>query len=209
MAHIGYARVSMLDQDLSLQLDALAAASVRKGVRGPRLGRARRPRRSRAARDYVRDAEVLVVWKLGRLGRNLPHRIETVTALERRGVGFRSLTGTIDTTTRGGRLVFHLFAALGQFERDLIQERTRAGLTAAAARGRAGGRKPAVTDDKLRRARAQCQGTDRARGRHAREGRQDGALQGTQGRAGLISGAVITHSRRQMALGASVRRVGG
>ena len=79
--------------------------------------------------------------------------IETVSALERRGVGFHSLTETIDTTTPGGRLVFHLFAALGQFERDLIQERTRAGLAAAAARGRKGGRKPTVTDDKLRRAR--------------------------------------------------------
>ena len=96
---------------------------------------------------------MLVTWKLDRLGRSLPHLIETVAALERRGVGFRSLTEAIDTTTPGGRLVFHLFAALGQFERDLIRERTRAGLAAAAARGRRGGRQPVVTAEKLRRAR--------------------------------------------------------
>ncbi len=106
-----------------------------------------------AALDYVRDGEVLVVWKLDRLGRSLPHLIETVTELAKRGVGFRSLTEAIDTTTPGGRLIFHIFGALGQFERDLIQERTRAGLAAAAARGRKGGRKPAITEDKLRRAR--------------------------------------------------------
>ena len=96
---------------------------------------------------------MLVVWTLDRLGRSLPHLIETVTALEGRGVGFRSLTETIDTTTPGGRLIFHIFGALGQFERDLIRERTRAGLDAAVARGRRGGRKPVVTEEKLRRAR--------------------------------------------------------
>lgn len=85
------------------------------------------------------------------MGRSLPHLIEAVAALERRGVGFRSLTEAIDTTP-GGRLVFHLFAALGQFERDLIRERTRAGLAAAAACGRTGGRRPVVTEEKLRRA---------------------------------------------------------
>jgi DNA invertase Pin-like site-specific DNA recombinase len=94
--------------------------------------------------DYVRDSDVLIVWKLDRLGRSLPHLIEIVTSLATRGVGFRSITEAIDTTTPGGRLVFHLFGALGQFERDLIQERTRAGLVAAAARGRKGGRKPAI-----------------------------------------------------------------
>jgi len=106
-----------------------------------------------AALDYMRGGEVLVVWKLDRLGRSLPHLIETVTALSMRGVGFRSLTEAIDTTTSGGRLIFHIFGALGQFERDLIQERTRAGFVAAAARGRKGGRKPVITDDKLKRAR--------------------------------------------------------
>lgn len=106
------------------------------------------------ALSYVRDGDVLIVWKLDRLGRSLPHLIETVTALERKGVGFRSLTEAIDTTTPGGRLIFHMFGALGEFERDLIRERTRAGLAAAVARGRKGGRKPVVGPDALIRAKA-------------------------------------------------------
>ena len=112
MANIGYARVSTQDQDLSLQLDALAAAGCGRvfedrasGAQADRAG-------LRAALDYVRDGEVLVVWKLDRLGRSLPHLIETVTELAKRGVGFRSLTEAIDTTTPGGRLVFHIFGAL-------------------------------------------------------------------------------------------------
>lgn len=154
MVQVGYARVSTLDQDPALQLDALIAAGCAKvfedrasGVRTDRAG-------LQAALDYVRVGDVLVTWKLDRLGRNLPHLIETVTALETRGVGFRSITEAIDTTTPGGRLVFHLFAALGQFERDLIRERTRAGLAAATARGRPGGRKRVITPEKLQRARA-------------------------------------------------------
>jgi DNA invertase Pin-like site-specific DNA recombinase len=152
MALVGYARVSTLDQDPALQRDALAAAGCVKlfedrasGVREDRPGLAQ-------TLAFLRDGDVLVVWKLDRLGRSLPHLVETVAALAARGVGFRSLTEAIDTTTAGGRLVFHLFAALGQFEHDLIRERTMAGLTAAAARGRKGGRRPVVTDDKLRRA---------------------------------------------------------
>ena len=153
MAHVGYARVSTLDQDPALQLDALASAGCTKvfedrasGARADRAG-------LQSALEYVRDGDVLIVWKLDRLGRTLRHLIERVTTLEKRGVGFRSITEAIDTTTSGGRLVFHLFGALGQFERDLIQERTRAGLTAAAARGRKGGRKPVVVPEKLERAR--------------------------------------------------------
>ena len=153
-ANVGYARVSILDQDLSLQLDALAAAGCLKvfedhasGVRVDRVG-------LQAALDYMRDGAVLVVWKLDRLGRSLPHLIETVTDLAKRGVGFRSLTEATDTTTPGGRLILHIFGALGQFERDLIAERTRAGIAAAAARGRKGGRKPVITEDKLKRARS-------------------------------------------------------
>lgn len=96
---------------------------------------------------------MLAVWRLDRLGRSLPRLIETISVLEAGGVGFRSLTESIDTTTSGGRLIFHVFGALGQFERDLIRERTKAGLTAAAARGRKGGRKPLITADKLQRAR--------------------------------------------------------
>jgi DNA invertase Pin-like site-specific DNA recombinase len=153
LAHVGYARVSTLDQNPALQLDALVSAGCMKvfedrasGARADRAG-------LRSALEYVRDGDVLIVWKLDRLGRSLPHLIETVTTLEERGVGFRSITEAIDTTTAGGKLVFHLFGALGQFERDLIQERTRAGLTAAAARGRRGGRKPVVTEERLKRAR--------------------------------------------------------
>ena len=104
------------------------------------------------ALEYLRDGDVLVVWRLDRLGRSLPHLIEVIGALEARGVGFRSLTESIDTTTSGGRLIFHVFGALGQFERDLIRDRTKAGLAAAAARGRKGGRKPVVSNEKLQRA---------------------------------------------------------
>ncbi|CAO3459875.1 Phage DNA invertase [Azospirillum argentinense] len=153
MAAIGYARVSTADQDPALQLDALTKAGCARvfadkasGAKTDRPGLV-------AALAFVREGDVLVVWKLDRLGRSLPHLIETVNALEERGVGFRSLTETIDTTTPGGRLIFHIFGALGQFERDLIRERTRAGLDAAVARGRRGGRKPVVTEEKLRRAR--------------------------------------------------------
>lgn len=153
LANIGYARVSTADQDPALQHDALAAAGCTKtfedrasGARADRAG-------LQSALEYVREGDVLVVWKLDRLGRSLPHLIQTVTSLADRGVGFRSITEAIETTTPGGRLVFHLFGALGQFERDLIQERTRAGLAAAAARGRKGGRKPAITEEKLKRAR--------------------------------------------------------
>ena len=151
--NVGYARVSTIDQDPTLQLDALAAAGCAKvfedrasGARADRAG-------LRSALEYVRDGDVLIVWKLDRLGRSLPHLIETMTSRATRGVGFRSITEAIDTTTPGGRLVFHLFGALGEFERDLIQERTRAGLAAAVARGRKGGRKPVVTSEKLKLAR--------------------------------------------------------
>lgn len=155
MVSIGYARVSTQDQDSALQLDALRTAGCAKTFKDRASGaRADRPG-LRQALDCVRDGDVLVVWKLDRLGRSLPHLIETVGGLEQRGVGFRSITEAIDTTTPGGgRLVFHLFGALGQFERDLIRERTRAGLDAAAARGRKGGRKAVVTAEKLERARA-------------------------------------------------------
>ena len=153
LAHVGYARVSTLDQDPALQLDALTAAGCGKVFEDRASGaRTDRPGLQKAL-DYAREGDVLIVWKLDRLGRSLPHLIETVSALEKRAVGFRSLTEAIDTTTPGGRLVFHLFGALGQFERDLIRERTRAGLAAAEARGRKGGRKPVITADKLKRAR--------------------------------------------------------
>lgn len=153
MALIGYARVSTAEQDTALQTDALHKAGCERVFEDTASGaKADRPGLADAL-AYLRDGDVLVVWRLDRLGRSLPHLIETVSKLEARGVGFRSLTENIDTTTPGGRLIFHVFGALGQFERDLIRERTKAGLTAAAARGRKGGRRPVVTADKLQRAR--------------------------------------------------------
>ena len=153
MALIGYARVSTAEQDTALQVDALRKAGCERVFEDTASGaKADRPGLADAL-AYLRDGDVLAVWRLDRLGRSLPHLIETIAALEARGVGFRSLTEAIDTTTPGGRLIFHVFGALGQFERDLIRERTKAGLTAAAARGRKGGRKPVVTADKLQRAR--------------------------------------------------------
>ncbi|KPX12500.1 hypothetical protein ALO71_200019 [Pseudomonas amygdali pv. dendropanacis] len=153
MALIGYARVSTAEQDTALQTDALHKAGCEQvfedavsGVKADRPGLA-------AALAFLRTGDVLAVWRLDRLGRSLPHLIEVIGRLEARDVGFRSLTESIDTTTSGGRLIFHVFGALGQFERDLIRDRTKAGLAAAAARGRKGGRKPVVTADKLKRAR--------------------------------------------------------
>ncbi|MCA6220472.1 recombinase family protein [Photorhabdus antumapuensis] len=152
MALIGYARVSTAEQDTALQTDALRKAGCERIFKDTVSGaRTDRPGLT-AALAWLRDGDVLVVWRLDRLGRSMAHLIETISTLESGGVGFRSLTESIDTTTPGGLLIFHVFGALSQFERDLIRERTRAGLTAAA-RGRKGGRKPVVTADKLQRAR--------------------------------------------------------
>jgi DNA invertase Pin-like site-specific DNA recombinase len=154
MPQIGYARVSTAEQSLALQLDALRAAGCERMFEDHASGaKADRPGLAEAL-AYLRRGDTLVVWKLDRLGRSMGHLIETVRGLAAKGVGFRSLTEGVDTTTPGGTLVFHLFGALAQFERDLIRERTHAGLSAAAARGRKGGRKPVVTPDKLARARA-------------------------------------------------------
>lgn len=153
MALIGYARVSTAEQDTALQTDALRKAGCERIFEDTASGaKAERPGLT-AALAYLRDGDVLAVWRLDRLGRSLPHLIDTIGELDARGVGFRSLTEAIDTTTSGGRLIFHVFGALSQFERDLIRERTKAGLTVAAARGRKGGRKPVVNAEKLQRAR--------------------------------------------------------
>ena len=152
MALIGYARVSTADQSLDMQRDALRAAGCEEVYEDHASGaKAERPGLT-AALGHVRRGDTLVTWKLDRLGRSMGHLIETVRGLEAKGVGFRSLTKGVDTTTPGGTLVFHLFGALTQFERDLIRERTRAGLAAAEARGRRGGRRPVVTREKISRA---------------------------------------------------------
>jgi DNA invertase Pin-like site-specific DNA recombinase len=154
VALIGYARVSTADQSLALQRDALATVGCGPVFEDQASGsKAERPGLTQAL-AYVRSGDVLVVWKLDRLGRSMAHLIEAVRALEAKGVGFRSLTEGIDTTTPGGTLIFHVFGALAQFERDLIRERTNAGLKAAAARGNKGGRRPVVTPEKLARVRA-------------------------------------------------------
>ena len=154
MSLIGYARVLTAEQDPALQLDALRDAGVKRVFedRGVSGTKAERPG-LREALSFLREGDTLVVWRLDRLGRSMTDLLETVGTLEKDGIGFRSLTENIDTTTPAGRLVFHIFGALGQFERDLIRERTNAGLRAAAARGRKGGRPKVVTDEKLSRAR--------------------------------------------------------
>ena len=145
---IGYARVSTGDQTLDLQLDALAAAGCAKIFTETAGGaKADRPVLGEAL-AYLRAGDTLVVWRLDRLGRSLQHLIAVVGLLAERGVGFKSLTEQIDTATSGGKLVFHVFGALAEFERDLVAERTHAGLRAARARGRLGGRPKALGDPK-------------------------------------------------------------
>ena len=148
---IGYARVSTQEQNLDLQKDALNAAGCERLFTDTASGaKADRPGLT-AALEQCRPGDTLVVWKLDRLGRSLPHLVETVRELIERGVGFKSLREAIDTTTSGGKLIFHIFASLAEFERDIIRERTNAGLTAARARGRVGGR-PKGVDEKKRKA---------------------------------------------------------
>ena len=151
---VGYARVSTHDQKPALQLDALKATGCQKVFREKASGAQRDRPQLAAAVDYMREGDTLVVWKLDRLARSMKQLIETVEELEARGIGFRSLTEAIDTTTSGGKLVFHIFGALAEFERSIIRERTRAGLDAAKARGRTGGRPKKLTDADLRAARA-------------------------------------------------------
>ena len=153
MAHLlGYARVSTVEQDPAMQADALAAAGcARVWIDVASGSRDNRPELAKVLEQLL-PGDTLVVWRLDRLGRSLRHLIETVTDLDARGVGFRSLQESIDTTTAGGRLVFHVFGALAEFERELIRDRTLAGLEAARRRGRRGGRPPAMTPAKLRQA---------------------------------------------------------
>ena len=137
---VGYARVSSTEQNLDFQLDALTAAGCTKVFSDTASGaKAERPGLNEAL-ACLRSGDALVVWRLDRLGRSLAHLISTVSELEERGVGFRSLQESIDTTTSGGKLVLQIFGALAEFERSVIRERTGAGLEAARARGRKGGR---------------------------------------------------------------------
>jgi DNA invertase Pin-like site-specific DNA recombinase len=151
---VGYARVSTQEQDLALQLDALRGANCKKVFEEKASGAQRDRPALKAAFDYMREGDTLVVWKLDRLARSLKQLIETVEAFAGRGIGLRSLTEAIDTTTAGGKLVFHIFAALAEFERGVIRERTLAGLQAARARGRVGGRPPALKAKDLAAAKA-------------------------------------------------------
>lgn len=156
---IGYARVSTADQCADLQLDALRAAGCERVFVEKASGAARDRAQMKAALRALNPGDTLVVWKLDRLARSIRQLIDTIEALDRRQVGFRSLTEGIDTTTPAGRLLLHIMAALAEFERSIIRERTVAGLAAARERGRVGGRRRKLSDSDLIHVRA-----DRAAG---------------------------------------------
>jgi DNA invertase Pin-like site-specific DNA recombinase len=151
---IGYARVSTADQNPDLQEDALQKAGCEKIFHDIASGAVDSRKGLSEAIEYARDGDTLAVWKLDRLGRSLKHLIETVNTLAGRKVGFQSLRESMDTTTSGGKLIFHVFGALSEFERELIRERTQAGLRAARARGRNGGRPRKMDALKITMARA-------------------------------------------------------
>lgn len=149
MAQLGYARVSTFDQHLDQQITALTVAGCERLFTEKATGtRTDRPELMRLL-EYAREGDVLVVWRLDRLGRSLRHLLDVVGDLEERGIGFKSLTESIDTTTSTGRLIFNVFGAISEFERDLIVDRTKAGLAAARARGAKPGRKPALSADQI------------------------------------------------------------
>ena len=150
---IGYARVSTLDQNLDLQIDALTQAGCYKLFEDKMSGsRAERPGLAKAL-EMLREGDTLVVWKLDRLGRSVKHLVDLVGQLHRQGVHFKSLTDAIDTSTPSGRFFFHVMASLAEMERELTGERTRAGLEVARQLGRKGGRKRKMTDSKIASAR--------------------------------------------------------
>jgi DNA invertase Pin-like site-specific DNA recombinase len=155
---IGYARVSTLDQNEQLQTDALSAAGCdRTFVDHASGAKAHRVELDHLL-DVIREGDTLIVWKLDRLGRSVQHLVDLMTLLQSRGVGFKSLTEHMDTTTPGGVLIFNVFAAMAQFERDLIRERTNAGLQAARARGHVGGRPSKLSERQRARIRELYQG---------------------------------------------------
>lgn len=151
---LGYARVSTTDQDTKLQTDALKKAKCDRIITEKASGaKTDRPELMRVI-DIARKGDVLIVWKLDRLARSVRQLIETVQLLEDRGVQFKSLTENIDTSTAGGKLVFHFFAALAEFERGIIRERTLAGLASARSCGRFGGRPPSLSEEDVELAKA-------------------------------------------------------
>lgn len=137
---IGYARVSTKDQDLSLQLDALDAAGCKIIFQEKMTGSTRERPELKKLLEQLREDDIVIIWKLDRLGRSLKDLVQLVAEIQEKGAGLKSLNDHIDTTTPHGKLTFHLFAALAEFERDIIRERTMAGLASARARGRKGGR---------------------------------------------------------------------
>lgn len=146
---IGYARISTPDQSLNIQRDALTAAGCERIFEDVASGAKDARRGLDEVIAYAREGDTLIVWKLDRLGRSLKHLIETVNQLHAKGIGFASVQENIDTTTSGGKLIFHVFGALAEFERELIRERTQAGLKAARARGKKGGRPPKMTPEQI------------------------------------------------------------
>lgn len=151
---IGYARVSTDDQQLDLQRDALAQAGCAVIYEEVVSGKSTERTELEHCRKALREGDILVVWRLDRLGRSLPDLVKIVSELEQRGIGFESLAEKIETDSAAGKLVFHVFAALAEFERGLIRERTHAGLAAARARGRMGGRKPKLSQKDMREIKA-------------------------------------------------------
>lgn len=151
---IGYARISTRDQKPHLQLDALREAGCGRIFEETASGAQRARPAFSAALDFMRVGDSLVVWKLDRLARSTRQLLETVEALEQRGIGLKVLTQNMDTTSAGGRLIFIVFSAIAEFERAMIRERTRAGLDAARSRGRKGGRPRALSEKDLKQARA-------------------------------------------------------
>lgn len=149
---IGYARVSTDDQNLDLQFDALHRAGIADDClySDTASGKDAERKELAACLKALREGDTLVVWRLDRLGRSLPDLVRIIGELEKKGVGFESLTEKIETSSAAGKLVFHVFAALAEFERNLIRERTRAGLVAARARGRSGGRRPKLTPQQIK-----------------------------------------------------------
>lgn len=149
---LGYARVSTADQTADAQSDALTAAGCSRVWIDVASGATTSRPQLTDLLTHLRPGDSLVVWRLDRLGRSLPHLLETVEALQDRGVELTSLTEAIDTSTSGGKLIFSIFGAIAEFERNLIRERTQVGLAAARARGKVGGRPPKMTPPKIRQA---------------------------------------------------------